>query len=176
MLHVLYGTTESKLLLKNLDSHWAEQLALLHVSIYHLISMISVSVMVKRNRGMLSCRRTEDAETKLMIYTKLQRERLLFLLSSEGLLQNNNRLMHKRTSKSTTAWPINLQGRGIFSSVPPARNTLLESLTYIWLAHTQTNWHNKCWPRRRCPLRDTPSEKARDTGSQICRYILIHNE
>lgn len=114
-------------------------MALLHISVYHQILIISVSVMVNRNRGMLSCRGTEDAEKKLMIYTKLQREKLFFLLSSEGLLQKNNRLMHKRTSKSTTAWPINLQGMGIFSSVPPARKPLLESSTYNWPAHTQTN-------------------------------------
>lgn len=90
-----------------------------------------------------------------------------FLFGTEGLLQNNNRLMHKHKSKSTTAWPINLQG-GLSVQVFLLPAALLKSLTYIWAAahahEGKTKETEKCWPRQRCPLRGRKAEEQSDWG------------
>lgn len=102
----------------------AKHLALLHFVIYYLLLIISVLAIVERNREMLlSRRKEEDAEKNTDdLHKAPQGATALF---SSTLRDYYRTITDSCTSmsKSTTAWPINLQGRVIYSSVPLASST-----------------------------------------------------
>jgi len=98
-----------------------------------------------------------------------------FLLGTEGLLQNNNRLMHKHKFKSTSAWPIILQGRVIYSSVPPASSTAQIINLHFGQRHTHTHTQEEKWRNGKLLTQtEMPTEGQKDWDVEEIRSIKIY--